>query len=190
MRMRFQQLIAGAVLVAIGTWMIASFLSGDFGRNASMAGVAPEVAVPPVDQVEPLQESGQVGMTPRPEPPATMVAVAANSWADAMVPMAPMPGADPAPMGTAETMMNAGPKWVDPETGGVPNYIGPVRIFEAHWQGMDARELDAELKQKMMYPTWLRGVILGEVTLNAAYAGLLGGDCIAPISRDTKVSDG
>ena len=174
MRMRFEPLIAGAVLVAIGTWMIVSFLNGDFGRNPSTAGAAPEVAAAPVGLVGPLQGSGQVGMTPGPEPWVSMIPVAA--------PVAATRGAVAEPMGTARTMMNAGSN-VNPETGGVPNYIGPVRIFEAHWQGMDARELSAELRQKQMLPSGLQGIILGEVTLNAAYAGLLGGDVIIGVGN-------
>ena len=49
-------------------------------------------------------------------------------------------------------------------------------------QGLDARELTAELRQKLGYPKGLEGALVGEVTLGAARAGLLGGDVIVAVA--------
>jgi membrane-associated protease RseP (regulator of RpoE activity) len=56
-----------------------------------------------------------------------------------------------------------------------------IALYEGHWQGMDVMLLDAELRQKLRYPKGLRGVIINEVTLNAALSGMLGGDIIIAI---------
>jgi len=56
-----------------------------------------------------------------------------------------------------------------------------IAFYEAHWQGMDVMELGAELRQKLNYPTSLKGIIVGEVTLNAALSGMLGGDVIIAV---------
>lgn len=65
-----------------------------------------------------------------------------------------------------------------------------IAFYEAHWQGMDTMNLTAELRQKLLYPKGLRGVIVGEVTLNAALSGMLGGDVIIAVEggrvRDLK----
>ena len=66
-----------------------------------------------------------------------------------------------------------------------PNYVPrDVQLYEAHWQGMDTRLLDAELRQKLKYPRGLEGILIGEVTLNAAEAGLLAGDVIIEVQGE------
>lgn len=63
-----------------------------------------------------------------------------------------------------------------------PNFIpDSVQIYEAHWQGMDVRLLTAELRRKLRYPQQLEGILVGEVTMNAARSGLLGGDVIIAV---------
>ncbi len=63
-----------------------------------------------------------------------------------------------------------------------PNYIpSDIQLFEAHWQGMDARLLDSELRRKLKYPRGLLGILIDEVTLNAARAGFLAGDVIVQV---------
>jgi len=63
-----------------------------------------------------------------------------------------------------------------------PNYFPrTLKVFEGHWQGMDARLLTVELARKLNFPVGLRGALLGEVTLNAAQAGLLAGDVIVKV---------
>ncbi|MBF0281867.1 MAG: PDZ domain-containing protein [Zetaproteobacteria bacterium] len=64
----------------------------------------------------------------------------------------------------------------------VPNFLpAKLQLFEAHWQGMDTRRLDAELRQKLKYPKGLKGVMIEEVTLVAAASGLLAADIIVRI---------
>ncbi|KIM00481.1 hypothetical protein A6A04_20995 [Paramagnetospirillum marisnigri] len=86
----------------------------------------------------------------------------------------------------------------DPAAGGgtapatespLPNFVPrKLKVFEGHWQGMDGRLMTEELARKLNYPRGLQGVLLGEVTLNAAFSGLLAGDVIVRID-DTPVTD-
>ena len=63
------------------------------------------------------------------------------------------------------------------------NYMGPaLRLFEAHWQGMDTRLLGNELRRKLQYPADLQGLVVEEVTLNAASSGLLAGDIVVELN--------
>ncbi|MEO5374202.1 MAG: PDZ domain-containing protein [Alphaproteobacteria bacterium] len=60
-----------------------------------------------------------------------------------------------------------------------PNYVPRmVQLFEAHWQGLDGRLMTEELRRKLKFPPGLQGILVGEVTLNAAAAGILAGDVI------------
>lgn len=63
-----------------------------------------------------------------------------------------------------------------------------MKLYEAHWQGMDVMKLTAELRQQLGYPRGMRGVIINEVTLNSALSGMLGGDIIVAI-KDMPVTD-
>lgn len=63
-----------------------------------------------------------------------------------------------------------------------------IALYEGHWQGMDVMLLDAELRQKLLYPKGLKGVIINEVTLNAALSGMLGGDIIIAIEGERVLS--
>ncbi|HIJ38295.1 MAG TPA: PDZ domain-containing protein [Rhodospirillaceae bacterium] len=66
----------------------------------------------------------------------------------------------------------------------LPNYVArKLKVFEGHWQGLDGRILTSELARKLNYPSGVQGVLLGEVTLAAANAGLLGGDVIVSIDE-------
>ncbi|CAH2598662.1 Multi-heme protein MamP [Rhodovastum atsumiense] len=72
---------------------------------------------------------------------------------------------------------------VTPSSQVAPNYLpATVQLFEVHWQGLDGRELTAELRRKLRYPQGLEGILVGEVTLTAARAGLLGGDVIIAVA--------
>ena len=71
-----------------------------------------------------------------------------------------------------------------------PNTTDPVpanfiprklKVFEGHWQGMDGRLMTIELARKLRFPVGLQGILLGEVTLNAANSGLMAGDVIIKI---------
>jgi membrane-associated protease RseP (regulator of RpoE activity) len=61
-------------------------------------------------------------------------------------------------------------------------YVAPnIRLAEAHWQGLEALPLSAELKQKLRLPNALNGLLIDEVTLNAATSGLLAGDVLGAV---------
>ncbi|MBF0560744.1 MAG: PDZ domain-containing protein [Alphaproteobacteria bacterium] len=63
-----------------------------------------------------------------------------------------------------------------------PNFVPrKVELFEAHWQGLDVRLLNEELRRKLKFPKGLQGILVGEVTLNAAAAGILAGDVIVRV---------
>ncbi|MEE8392959.1 MAG: magnetosome magnetite formation protein MamP [Rhodospirillales bacterium] len=65
-----------------------------------------------------------------------------------------------------------------------PNYLPvDIQLSEAHWQGMDVRILDSELRRKLKYPQGLLGVLIDETTLNAAKAGFLAGDIIISVNQ-------
>ena len=117
------------------------------------------------------------------EPPRP-VAAASGVAAQPVVPMpvaAPMVPDQPVAAEPPPALGPTAPNSTDP----VPaNYIPRrLKVFEGHWQGLDARLLTVELARKLKFPPNLRGALLGEVTLNAANAGLLAGDVI------TKVED-
>lgn len=62
------------------------------------------------------------------------------------------------------------------------NYVAPdIRLSEAHWQGMDTTQLDQELRRTLKYPKGLQGILIDEVTLNAAKSGLNAGDVIVAV---------
>ena len=66
--------------------------------------------------------------------------------------------------------------------GAVNAYIDPnIKLAEGHWQGMEAMELTSELKMKLQLPASLNGLMVDEVTLNAAASGLLGGDILVEV---------
>ena len=65
-----------------------------------------------------------------------------------------------------------------------PNFLpSNIQISEAHWQGMDVTVLTAELRQKLRYPSGLLGLLVDEVTLNAARSGLMAGDVIVNVGN-------
>lgn len=91
-------------------------------------------------------------------------------------------GAQTGGFGTANEVTNLAP----PNSG---NFIpSTMKLYEAHWQGMDVMKLTSELRQQLGYPRGMQGVIINEVTLNAALSGMLGGDIIVGI-RDVPVTE-
>lgn len=117
------------------------------------------------------RKGGEADSAQRAASTAGAVAVAQQQ-----APAQPMaPAGDGAPMGA----MVADVLPIDPLP---PNYIPRnLRLFEGHWQGMDGRLMTEELARKLRYPRGLQGILLGEVTLNAAYSGFLGGDVIVKV---------
>ncbi|GAB6051955.1 hypothetical protein JCM17960_07750 [Magnetospira thiophila] len=71
----------------------------------------------------------------------------------------------------------------------VPNYLPQnVLPYEVHWQGLDARQFTTELARKLQFPMWMEGLLVGEVTMNAAASGMLGGDVIVQL-EDTPITN-
>jgi len=69
-----------------------------------------------------------------------------------------------------------------PATDVAPNFISPrTKIYEAHWQGMDTMEFTDEVRKKLKYSKGFNGILVGEVTMNAARSGLLGGDVVTAV---------
>ncbi len=162
MQVKWEIVLAGAALAVIAVWVIAGILSNGFGRDDSTTGGAAEGRAFPTMPPAPAFPPG-TGPLPRDimVPPGTRAAV--------MVPAAGNPG-------------------TNFETGGVPNYIGrDIQLFEAHWQGLDTRLLDSELRRKLKYPSGLGGLLIDEVTLNSIDAGFLAGDVIVAMG-DARVS--
>ncbi|MBF0136222.1 MAG: PDZ domain-containing protein [Magnetococcus sp. DMHC-1] len=53
-----------------------------------------------------------------------------------------------------------------------------IRLSEAHWQGLEALPLSVELKRKLKLPMDLEGLLVDEVSLITAAAGLRAGDVL------------
>ena len=67
----------------------------------------------------------------------------------------------------------------------VKAYVNPnARLAEAHWQGLEALPLSAELKKKLNLPAQLSGLLIDEVTMNSAVSGLLAGDVLVAVNKN------
>lgn len=117
-----------------------------------------------------VQSSPAVQAMPVAAPVAQFVAMPAAAPMPQQMIQQPQTAAEQAALGPTT------PNTSDP----VPaNYIPPkLKVFEGHWQGMDGRLMTIELARKLKFPVGLQGILLGEVTLNAATSGLLAGDVI------------
>lgn len=70
-----------------------------------------------------------------------------------------------------------------------PNYMArKLKVFEAHWQGLDGRLMTGELARKLSFPAGTRGLLVGEVTLNAALSGVLAGDVVTKVEETPVVT--
>ena len=99
----------------------------------------------------------------------------------AVFPLNAMNGTTSLPPATKEVFNLAAP--------GSGNFVpSGMKLYEAHWQGMDVMKLTAELRQQLKYPSGMQGVIINEVTLNAALSGMLGGDIIVAV-KELPVTD-
>ncbi|MBF0610894.1 MAG: PDZ domain-containing protein [Magnetococcales bacterium] len=63
-----------------------------------------------------------------------------------------------------------------------------VQLAEAHWQGLEALPLSAELKLKLKLPMTLKGLLVDEVTMNAARSGMLAGDVLVAVNNRPVVT--
>ena len=119
-----------------------------------------------------------VTRTPQPTAPVPVAQAQAPSRPVAVqVPQVVLPIVVAAP---ADQIANVGVK-PDPVA---PNYMGRhMALFEAHWQGMDGRLMTQELAKKLGWPLGSSGLLLGEVTLNAASAGFKAGDIVVRVAE-------
>ena len=63
-------------------------------------------------------------------------------------------------------------------------YVAPdITLAEAHWQGLEAMSLTPEIKQKLGMPADMVGILIDEVTLKSAEAGLLAGDVLVAVNN-------
>lgn len=71
----------------------------------------------------------------------------------------------------------------------LPEFIPlKIKLSEAHWQGMEALPLSTELKKKLNLPMSIQGVLIDEVSLQAAQSGLLAGDVLVAINGRSVTS--
>ncbi|MBF0416683.1 MAG: magnetochrome domain-containing protein [Magnetococcales bacterium] len=119
-----------------------------------MAAVAP---VAPVTPVARTTQPTTPAMNPLPVTPAPLVA-----------PMTP----------PAATVIGKG----GVDTGLKPFMNPKAKLSEGHWKGLEALPLSIELKKKLKLPMELEGLLIDEVTLNAAEAGLLAGDVLVAVN--------
>lgn len=126
---------------------------------------------------------GAAGTRPASQTVAAMQPAAPVS-APAVMYAPPLPAAATPAAGTwaAEPAIDP-PATPEPPKDTVPNFIpAQLTMYEVHWQGMDTRKLDSELRRKLGYPQGLEGILVTEVTFNAAASGLLAGDVIMAIN--------
>ncbi|GAB0057875.1 Magnetosome protein MamP [Candidatus Magnetaquicoccaceae bacterium FCR-1] len=126
---------------------------------------------------------------PAPYPTAPTVAATAPSQPMAAYPTAPSfaaPTASPPPAmsawATPTAPMAATAGAAGSETSLKP-FINPkAKLSEGHWKGLEALPLSNELKKKLKLPMELEGLLIDEVTLNSAEAGLLAGDVLVAVN--------
>ncbi|MBF0273088.1 MAG: magnetochrome domain-containing protein [Magnetococcales bacterium] len=96
-----------------------------------------------------------------------------------------LPSSAPAMMATPPVANAPLPSLVG-HTGADPTlkpFVNPkAKLSEGHWKGLEALPLSLELKKKLKLPIELEGLLIDEVTLNAAEAGLLAGDVIVAVN--------
>ncbi|MBF0308769.1 MAG: magnetochrome domain-containing protein [Magnetococcales bacterium] len=136
--------------------------------SAGMSALSPQPPVPPSRLMTPPPVP-----TPRlPAGPSFAAAPPAGSWQS-----------PPARSGMVMTPPAAygSPSAVGPPS--LPPFLNPkARLSEGHWKGLEALPLSLELKKKLGLPMELQGLLVDEVTLNAAEAGLLAGDVIVSVN--------
>lgn len=93
------------------------------------------------------------------------------------------PAGPSVPMGYPQSVANA------PPLAALPEFTSPkIKRSEAHWQGMEALPLTTELKKKLNYPMNIEGVLIDEVSLQSAQAGILAGDVLVAINNRPVVN--
>ncbi|WP_135075079.1 magnetosome magnetite formation protein MamP [Terasakiella sp. SH-1] len=205
-------ILAGFTLGAVLLVLLVVFFVDSFGfgkkaagdqasaaTSSSLASPAPQgstsvpsmAAVPPVAAYQSPSLQGNVGVSPvqgAVQPMSPNVNIQSPQQAQAQpAPVQPDMAAQSSPAIQFQKPLS---QLIQPEKAAEvpPNYIPKtVELFEAHWQGLDSRAWTDELRRKLKYPKGLTGILVGEVTLNAAEAGILAGDIINKVG-DVKVS--
>lgn len=184
--MKPANLLPKIAIAVIGAAVMIGFFTDGFGRNGSgarqknAAGGQPLMGAPLspdlMSQSAGASLVGIAGFTPP-------MSIPGDSSAPATM-AAPMGGAAVmAPM--AQPAQPAGPAVISTPA----NFIGDaIKLAEAHWQGMEAVSLTSELRRKLRYPQGLEGLLIDEVTLNAARSGFLAGDIIVNVGNDRIIT--
>ncbi|MBF0453954.1 MAG: PDZ domain-containing protein [Magnetococcales bacterium] len=63
-----------------------------------------------------------------------------------------------------------------------------IQLSEGHWQGLEALPLSSELKKKLKLPRSLQGLLIDEVSLQAAQSGLMAGDVLVAVNSRPVLS--
>lgn len=187
--MKPADLLPKIAIAVIGAAVMIGFFTDGFGRNVAgvrgknAAAGQPSMGAPMspalTDESAGASLVGITGFTP------PMIVSGGVSAPGSVIPsmggvavMAPM--APPAP--------TAGISAPPPQSAAAStpgNFIGDaIALAEAHWQGMEAVNLTSELRRKLRYPQGLEGLLIDEVTLNAARSGFLAGDIIVSVGND------
>lgn len=196
--MKPENLLPKIAIAVIGAAVMIGFFTDGFGRNVSStrqnaaggqalmgAPLSPDL----LNQSAGASLVGIAGFTPPMSVPGGSSAPGAMAGPmGGAAPMAPMiqavqPAvAAPRPdMATQQT----GPNVISTPT----NFINDkIKLAEAHWQGMEAVSLTSELRRKLRYPQGLEGLLIDEVTLNAARSGFLAGDIIVSVGNERVVT--
>ncbi len=163
------KVLIGMGIAIVGVVMLAAFFNNEFGIKPSSFSVEGMAGPPPAANV--MAAQGVQQFTARPKGPGFV----------------PMMGQAPGVASTVPGMLNVAQGNTQPdipaESATPANFIpSNIQLSEAHWQGMDVTKLTAELRQKMRYPSGLLGIMIDEVTLNAAGSGFLAGDIITHVA--------
>jgi hypothetical protein len=163
--MNFKVLIAMGIVIA-GVVILAGFFNNEFSLK-------PSAFTPSAIANAPVATAVIAANDPR--------RFTSPSNSPGFVSMVQSPGA----ASTSPGLINVAQPFVEQEKTNTPaNFIpANIELSEAHWQGMDVTKLTAELRQKLRYPRGLLGIMIDEVTLNAAGSGFLAGDIITHIEK-------
>ncbi|MBF0177244.1 MAG: PDZ domain-containing protein [Magnetococcales bacterium] len=102
----------------------------------------------------------------------------------------PQPVAESVPGEQGATTWQVGRKTAPMPLGGSKGgFVAPnIKFSEAHWQGLEALPLNLELKRKLKLPLDLTGLLIDEVSLNTAVAGLRAGDVLVAFQGQAVTS--
>ncbi len=190
----YRMMIGAAVLVAVAATLVWGFVGAGmqwFGKretlNAQQA--ATERAYPrggrrTLNQMNELPPA-MLGQTAPPTPIIPQGVVEGPATMSAPPPDPMMLNAAAVRLERPRLPLTVTDQPFQPETAAQvpPNYLpAKIELYEAHWQGLDARKLDAELRKKLKFTPGLKGLLVGEVSLAAGDSGMLAGDVIVEVN--------